>query len=121
MKNTIFLLTHTSIITNQILKCHKVINVGDYNSNCIFTRNKICKVPDNYVIEPIYGELLTTVQCSNKYDKNKPIYKIKWDNKTVESSKTPTDVTLDQLPIQSYIIAINFNKVGESPNQFLIH
>ena len=50
-----------------------------------------------------YGELLTTVQCSNKYDKNKPIYKIKWDNKSVESSKTPTDVTLDQLSIQSYI------------------
>ena len=64
--------------------------------------------------------MLTTVQCSNKYDKNKPIYKIKWDNKTVESSKTPTDVT-HQLPIQSYIIAINFNKIGESPNQFLIH
>jgi len=55
------------------------------------------------VIEPIYGELLTTVQCSNKYDKNKHIYKIKWDNKSVESSKTPTDVTLDQLSIQSYI------------------
>ena len=104
MKITIFLLTHTSIITNQILKCHKVINVGDYNSNCVFTRNKICKVPDNYVIEPIYGELLTTVQCSNKYDKNKPIYKIKWDNKTVESSKTPTDVT------NKYLMVINFIK-----------
>ena len=73
------------------------------------------------MIESIYGKLLTTVQCSNKYDKNKPIYKIKWDNKTVESSKIHTDVTLDQLPIQSHIIAINFNKVGESPNQFLIH
>ena len=73
------------------------------------------------MIESIYGKLLTTVQCSNKYVKNKPIYKIKWDNKTVEFSKTPTDVTLDQLPIQSYIIAINFNKAGESSNQFLIH
>ena len=95
MKNTIFLLTHTSIITNQILKCHKVINVGDYNSNRIFTRNKICKVSDNYVIEPISNVLINMVKIN--------LYKIKWDNKTVESSKTPTDVTLDQLSIQSYI------------------
>ena len=69
------------------------------------------------MIESIYGKLLNVLINMIKIN----LYKIKWDNKTVESSKTPTDVTLDQLLIQSYIIAINFNKVGESPNQFLIH
>ena len=32
------------------------------------------------------------------------LYKIKWDNKTVESSKTPTDVT------NKYLMVINFIK-----------
>src|SRR6266511_3053462 len=85
--------THINYHQSNFKMSYRVINVGDYNSNCVFTRNKVYKVPDNYVIESTYGKLLTTVQCSIKYDKNKPIYKIKWDNKTVESSKTPTDVT----------------------------
>ena len=96
--------THINYHQTNFKMSYRVINVGDYNSNCVFTRNKVYKVPDNYVIESTYGKLLTTVQCSIKYDKNKPIYKIKWDNKTVESSKTPTDVT------NKYLMVINFIK-----------
>src|SRR6185369_11310938 len=86
--------THINYHQPNFKMSYKVINVGDYNNNCVFTRNKTYKVPDNYMIESTYGKSLKTVQCSIKYnDKNKPIYKIKWDNKTVESLKSPTDVT----------------------------